>query len=135
MVRTFVGIFSGALVAALTLIGCWYGIAQIYPLPSRNQFETPDLLAEYASGTPSSAIAAILGAWALAALLGGWAAASISKPNRGAAALVIGASITATVLVYATLIPNADWITVVGALLPVPFAVLATLLATPRNET
>jgi len=134
MARTFLGTFSGALIASLTLIGCWYGIAEIYPLPTSSDFANPESLSAYAAATPSSAQACILGAWALAALLGGWTAARISQTRRGAAALVIGSLLTATVIVYATLIPNPEWMTVVGVLLPIPFAVLATLMATPRNE-
>lgn len=134
MARTFLGTLSGALIASLTLIGCWYGIAEIYPLPTSSDFANPESLSAYAAATPSSAQGCILGAWALAALLGGWTAAWISQTRRGAAALVIGSLLTATVIVYATLIPNPEWMTVVGVLLPIPFAVLATLMATPRNE-
>ncbi|MGH8027212.1 MAG: hypothetical protein ACREO0_10845 [Pseudoxanthomonas sp.] len=134
MGRTILGTFSGALVASLALIGCWYGIAKIYPLPTSTDFATYESLSDYAAATPSSAVACILGAWALAALLGGWTAARISRTRRGAAALVIGGLLTATVIVYATLMPNPEWMTVVGVLLPIPFAVLAALIATPRNE-
>ncbi|HET6783966.1 MAG TPA: hypothetical protein VFH12_09045, partial [Pseudoxanthomonas sp.] len=67
-------------------------------------------------------------------LLGGWTAARVARTHRGAAALTIGGLLTATVIVYATLIPNAEWVTVVGVLLPIPFAVLAALMAMPRNE-
>jgi uncharacterized membrane protein len=134
MVRTVLGTFSGALIASLTLIGCWYGVAQIYPLPTYADFATTDSLSAYAAATPSSALACILGGWALAGLLGGWTAARISTSHRGAAALAIGGLLTATVIVYATLIPNAEWVTVVGVLLPIPFAVLAALMAMPRNE-
>jgi hypothetical protein len=134
MVRTVLGTFSGALVASLALIGCWYGIAQIYPLPTNADFATAESLSAYAEATPSSVLACILGAWALAGLLGGWTAARIARAHRGAAALTIGGLLTATVIVYATLIPNAEWVTVVGVLLPIPFAVLAALMAMPRNE-
>ena len=134
MVRTVLGTFSGALVASLALIGSWYGIVQIYPLPTGTDFATTESLSAYAAATPSSALACILGAWALAGLLGGWTAARIARAHRGGAALAIGGLLTATVIVYATLIPNAEWMTVVGVLLPIPFAVLAALIAMPRNE-
>lgn len=134
MVRTVLGAFSGALIASLALIGCGYGIAEIYPLPTSTDFATPESLSDYAAATPPSARACILGAWTLAALLGGWTAARIAHVRRGGAALVIGGLLTATVIVYATLIPNPEWMTVVGVLLPIPFAVLAALVAMPRNE-
>lgn len=134
MARMFWGTFSGALSAGLALIGCWYGIAQIHPLPTDTDLATAESLSAYAAATPSSAQACILGAWALAGLLGGWTAARISKARRGAAALAIGGLLTATVIVYATLIPNPEWMTVVGVLLPIPFAVLAALVAMPGDE-
>lgn len=134
MVRTVLGTFSGALIASLALVGCWYGIVQIYPLPTNADFATAESLAAYAEATPSSALACILGAWALAGLLGGWTAAWVARAHRGGAALTIGGLLTATVIVYATLIPNPEWVTVVGVLLPIPFAVLAALIAMPRNE-
>lgn len=134
MVRTVLGTFSGALIASLALVGCWYGIAQIYPLPTNADFASAESLSAYAEATPSSALACILGAWALAGLLGGWTAARIARAHRGAPALMIGGLLTATVIVYATLIPNPEWTTVVGVLLPLPCAVLAALMAMPRNE-
>ena len=134
MVRTFFGTFSGALAASLALAGCWYGIVKIHPLPTSVDFATADSLSAYAAATPPSALAGILGAWAIAGLLGGWTAARISRGHRGASALAIGSSLTVLVIVYATLIPNAEWMTVVGVLLPIPFAVLGVLIATPHDE-
>ena len=104
-------------------------------MPPNVYFATPDSLSAYAAATPFSAQALILGAWALAGLLGGWTAARVSKTSSGAAALVIGGLLTATVIVYATLVPNPDWMTVVGVLLPIPFATLAALVAMPRDQT
>ncbi|MEO8365202.1 MAG: hypothetical protein ABI538_03235 [Pseudoxanthomonas sp.] len=135
MVRTILGTMTGALAASLTLTGCWYASAKLYPLPTRADFVTPELLSAYAAATPSTAIACILGGWALAGLLGGWTAAKIARSHRGGAALVIGALLTITVIVYATLMPNPGWMTVVGVLLPIPFAVVAGLLAMPRRES
>lgn len=135
MVRTILGIIAGALVASLALIGCWYASAKLYPLPTRVDFATPESLSTYAAGTPLTAIACILGGWALAGLLGGWAAAKTAQSHRGAAALVIGAALTITVIAYAALMPNPEWVTVVGVLLPMPFTVAAGLLAMPRKES
>ncbi len=135
MVRTILGVVVGALVASLALIGCWYASAKLYPLPTRADFATPESLSIYATGTPSAAIACILGGWALAGLLGGWTSAKIAQPHRGAAALVIGVALTITVIVYATLMPNPEWVTVLGVLLPMPFTVAAGLLAMPRRES
>ncbi len=135
MVRTILGVVAGALVASLALMGCWYASAKFYPLPTRADLTTPESLSAYAAGTPSTTIACILGGWALAGLLGGWTSAKIARPHRGAAALLIGAALTTTVIAYATLMPNPGWVTVGGVLLPMPFAVMAGLLAMPRKES
>ena len=134
MARTILGIFIGALAASLVLTGCGYGFAELYRFPTYADFASPDLLADYAAATPASAIACVLGGWALGALIGGWIAAKIASAHRGAAAMVIGGLLTATVIVYASLMPNPEWMTVVGVLLPMPFAVIAALLATPRMQ-
>lgn len=135
MVRTMLGMIMGALAAGLALIGCWYASAKLHPLPTSADFATPESLSAYAAATPSTAIACILGGWALAGLLGGWTSARIARPHGDGAALVIGVLLTAAVIIYATLMPNPAWVTVLGALLPMPFAVAAGLLAMPRTES
>ena len=135
MVRTILGMIIGALAASLALIGCWYASAKLYPLPTSADFATPESLSADAAGTPSTAIACLHGGWALAGLLGGWTSAKIARPHRGGAALVIGAALTITVIVYATLMPNPEGMPVVGVLLPMPFAVVAGLLAMPHGES
>lgn len=132
MARTIFGIFLGTLAASLVVAGFGYGFAELYRLPIPTDFATPEALADYAGSTPDAAIACVLAAWALASLVGGWVAALAAGPRRGAAALTIGALLTVTVIVYGSLIPNPGWVTVVGVLLPIPFAVIAALMAMPR---
>lgn len=134
MARTIFGIFLGALAAGIVVAGFGYGFAELYRLPNLDDFATPEMLAEYTAATPPAAIACVLAGWALAALIGGWVAAFVARSRQGAAALVIGALLTVTVIAYASLIPNPAWVTVVGVLLPIPFAVMAALMATPRLE-
>lgn len=133
MARTILGIIGGALVAALALAGCWYAVSKLYPLPTGVDFATPESLSAYAAGTPPTAIACILCGWALAGLSGGWTSAKIARSHRGGAALLIGGTLTALVIFYATLMPNPEWMTVVGVLLPLPCAVAAGLMAMPRT--
>ena len=89
-VRRTLGIIVGALVAVLAGAGCLYASARCIRRISAN-FATPESPSAYAP-MPSTAIAWILGGWALAGLLGGWTSAKISRPDRGAAALAIGAA-------------------------------------------
>ena len=132
MARTIVAIFLGTLVAGLIVTAFGYGFTELYRLPDANDFASQESLLDYAAGTPRAAIACMLGAWAVAALIGGWVAAISAGPRQGTAALVVGALLTATVIAHASLIPNPEWVAVTGMLLPIPFAVLAALLAMPR---
>ncbi|HEY5971187.1 MAG TPA: hypothetical protein VIT22_04305 [Pseudoxanthomonas sp.] len=134
MVRTILGLIVGAAVACLAFIGGYYANAEIYPPPSGLDLSTPEALAEFANAAPASALACFLAAWALAGLAGGWITAIIAGPHRRGAALVIGALLTAGVIVQATLVPNPEWVVVLAMLLPIPFAVVGSLLATPRTE-
>lgn len=133
MVRTLFGTFSGAVVAALVLVGCWYGVAHVHPLPTPDGLAIPDPLESQVAAIPYSVMACILAAWALAGLLGGGTATLLSRTHRGAAALAVGGLLTASVIVYGTLVPKPEWM-VVGVLLPIPFAAIGALLAMPRNE-
>ena len=132
MARTTFAILLGTLVASLVVTAFGYGFAELYRLPDANDFATRESLVDYAAGTPRAAIACMLSGWAVAALIGGWVAAISAGSRQGTAALAIGALLTATVIVHASLIPNPAWVAVVGMLLPIPSAVFAALLAMPR---
>ncbi|MEP6907267.1 MAG: hypothetical protein ABI858_04705 [Pseudoxanthomonas sp.] len=129
MVRMISGVFCGAVVAALALAGSWYCGVRFYPLPTRSDFSDPESLSNYAAAMPLQAVACLLAGWALSAMTGAWVAAKICRPRGGGAALTIGALLTATVIAYASVVPHAEWITLTGLLLPIPFATMAALLA------
>lgn len=134
MVRTILGLIAGVVIACLALAGGHYANAELYPRPPGMDLGTSDALMEFANAAPASALACTLAAWALAGLAGGWIAAMIAGPYRRGTALVIGALLTAGMIVQATLMPNPEWVVVLGMLLPIPFAVAGSLLATPRTE-
>ncbi|WP_242108375.1 hypothetical protein [Luteimonas aquatica] len=146
MVRTILGSVTGIILAVLALYGAQYGYAHFHPAPRGAVPATPEAVAafvsksnptelvDYATSAPVQAIACLLAGWALSAFLGGWLGAAIAKPHRGSAATVVGALVTVAVVVYATWMPAQAWITVVGLLLPMLFALLGGRLAMPRRE-
>ena len=134
MVRTILGLTVGAVIACLALVGGHYATAELYPRPLGMDLGTSEALTEFANAAPASALTCTLAAWALAGLAGGWVTAMIAGPHRRATALNIGALLTAGMIVQATLMPNPEWAVVLGMLLPIPFAVAGSLLATPRTE-
>lgn len=134
MARTILGLIVGAVIACLALAGGHYANAELYPRPPGLDLGTSEALTEFANAAPASALACILAAWALAGLAGGWITAMIAGPHRRGIALAIGALLTAGVIVQATRVPNPEWVVVLGMLLPIPFAVAGSLLATPHTE-
>jgi len=133
MVRTMLAVVCGGLIAGLAVAGSWYASARIHPLPSHADFATLESLSLYAAGTPGMALVWILVGWAVGGFAGGGTAAGIARSPDGGAALTVGALLTAAVILYARVMPNPEWITVVGLLLPLPLATIAALLATPRH--
>ena len=134
MLRTLLGTIVGTGVAAGTLWGTRYAYLRLHPPAPLDESTTAGTLAAHAANAPAEAVASLFAGCVLAAFLGGWIGALISRSNRGAAALTVGALVTATVIVYATRELHPEWMTVLGVLLPIPFAVLAKLAATPRHE-
>ena len=129
MVRTMLAVVFGVLIAGSAVAAAWYASAHIHPLPSRVDFETSESLLLYAAGTPAMALVWVLVGWAAGGFAGGATAARIAHRQGGGAALTVGVLLTAIVILYARLIPNSGWVTVIGVLLPLPCATMAALLA------
>lgn len=132
--RTLMGLLLGIVIAAAVIAGAAYGYQRLYRLPSGADFYTVSNLAEYALAAPREALACLIGGCALAGLLGGGAAAKIAQANRGGAAITVGALVMVSVIALAVFVPFPAWVTVAGLLLPIPMALCATRMATPRFE-
>ncbi|SEK83667.1 hypothetical protein SAMN05428989_0900 [Pseudoxanthomonas sp. GM95] len=132
--RTFMGLLLGSVIAAAVLAGAGYGYQHLYRLPAGADFYTVSNLAEYALAAPREALACLIGGCALAGLLGGWAAARMSAAHRGGAAITVGALVMGAVIALAVFVPFPAWVTVASLLLPIPMALCATRMATPRLE-
>ncbi len=132
--RTLMGIVLGLVVAAAVVTGAYYGYRHLYRLPTGSDFYTVSNLADYAVNAPRQALACIIGGWALAGLIGGGFAALTARANRSGAAITVGAVVMLGVIGLAALIPYPAWVTVASLLLPIPLALGATRMATPRLE-
>ena len=133
MGRTVLGVFCGAVIAALVFFGCAYAGARMYPLPERLDPGDLEQLSAHVAAMPPEAVACILAGWALAGFSGGWTAAKTGGSHGSGAALAIGSVLTACVIVCGRLIPGPEWITVAGILLPLPSATAAVLVARRRD--
>lgn len=134
MVRTLLGTMIGTAAAALAIRAGQIAYLQLHPSQPVTDLTTMDTLSAHANAAPLQALTCVLAGWAVAAFAGGWVGALVAGQNRGAAALLVGALVTAAVVVHAAQVPNPEWVAVLGLLLPIPSAVLAKMLATPRGE-
>lgn len=133
--RTALGILVGFLLAAAVLAGCgWLLAERLHPLPAGFDPLSARDLTDYVASAPMQALAVICVAAGVAALIGAWPAARIARHSRGPAALWVAAPLTALVIAGAALVPQPDWVPVLGMLLPIPLAVAAWRLAIPRAE-
>ncbi len=129
MTRYLLGILIGALLAAAVLAAAAYALLQQHPFPTGF---LPHHLASATShwrALPPAAIGCLLGGWALAGIVGGFSAAAIAGPRRAAAALTVGTLLAMAAMAYTVLVPGLPWVSVLGMLLPLPFALAGLLLA------
>lgn len=132
--RTLLGILIGAIVAAGVLYGFGYWLQHLHPWPAGFEWQSTRVVAKYVEAAPQGALWVLACACGAAALLGGWFAAAIARGHRGGAALAIAAPLTIIVIASAALVPQPDWVPILGMLLPIPLAVAAWRVAIPRRE-
>lgn len=133
MLRTTLGFAAGTVAAALAFIGCGHAAVSLSPLPPGTALSPQAIAGWLASATPAARACIVAGS-GFAALAGGWAAAAIARPHRGGVALALGATLTVLAIVAAALVPQPEWMPVLAMLLPIPLALCAWRLATPRRE-
>lgn len=134
MLRTTLGLAAGTIAAVLAFIGCGYAAISLAPLPPGTVAHSPQAIADWLGSAAPGALACIVAGFGFAALAGGWLAAAIARLHRGGVALALGATIMVLAIVAAALIPQPEWMPVLAMLLPIPLALCAWRLATPRLE-
>lgn len=126
MGRTILGVLAGMVVAWLVIMLCQFASARLYPLPPGLDLGDTQQLAAYVASAPKAAMALVLASWALGAFAGGWTAARIAERHPKPTALVVGLLVLAGVVANMMMIPHPTWMVVLGVLLPVPAALLAS---------
>jgi hypothetical protein len=128
LVAVILGIIAGAIIVSLI-----EGLGRaLWPAPKGFNYRDPEALRAFMRTMPIGASLSVVAAWVLGAFGGAWMAATISRSWREA--LVVGFFILCMVVITLVQIPHPLWMSVLGVLLPMPAAWLASRL-TPKVET
>jgi MFS family permease len=130
MGRTIAGVVVGVVVAWLAIMLAEFASAPLHPTPAGFDMDDPASVAAFVATLPVAALLLVLAGWVLGALIGGYVAARIARRLRPA--LTVGIVIVVGVIANAVMIPHPLWMTIAGALLPVPAAWIGARLATRR---
>ena len=133
MGRAILGVLAG-LVTMFVAIMCieYLGHLVYPPPPGLNPMLTEDLSAIMAT-QPVAAKLFVVVAWVVGAFAGGWVAARISRRWPRAVAVIVALVVMSGVVGMILQLPgHPRWMAVLGLLLPIPAALLAARLASPR---
>lgn len=130
MFRLLFGVVVGAFVAWLLMSLFEFGSMTLHPPGPGFDPSRPETIAAHVAAAPAAAMLLVLAGWLSAAFGGGWVAAKLAGlRTRTAAALTVGALVTAGVVLMNTMVKHPAWMFALGALLPLPLAWFAAKLA------
>jgi hypothetical protein len=130
MGRTILAIVAGAVVMWLTIFALEFAGHALFPPAAGLDPTQPADLATIVAQSSTGAMAMLVLAWVAGAFTGGYTAARISQRHKRAAALTVALLVMAGVVGMIWLVPNHPvWVSALGLLLPIPFALIAHRLA------
>lgn len=132
MLRTLLAIVAGLITAMLVIFGVEALGLLLFPPPAGMRLDTEADLARLVAMSSPAAKAWLVFGWALGSFVGAWVAARISRRHRRIAALAVALFIVAGTVMNAMVIAHPLWMNLLGILLPVPLALLASRLVGPR---
>lgn len=120
----------GAAVAAGTVMGVEYLGHQLYPPPDTSD---PAAIARYVETAPIGSLLMVLFAWGGGALMGSLAATLVIARSTIWPGVLVGAIITAAVVMNLAMIPHPQWMMIAGVGLPIPLAALGSFVLVRRS--
>jgi hypothetical protein len=127
MIRSFLAVVIGIVVAVLVVAGVEGAGGYVYPKPAGIDLHDMEQVRAYVATMPLGAKGIVVAAWLLGAFLGGLATILVAR-HRTRLALVPGVAIAAATVANAVLLPHPMWMPVLGVLGAIPMAWLGARL-------
>jgi len=119
------GVFAGgAVVAGIEALGHW-----IYPVPATHD---PSAICEYLETAPVMALVFPLIAWTLGAFIAGLIAKLVYRTNNKPAFVAGAIQLLFILINFFLILCHPIWMEVLGAIIPVPMAMLGSRLIASR---
>lgn len=135
MGRTLLAVLAGAVVMWLTIFVLEFAGHALFPPPPGLDPKNPADLAALIAQAPTGAMVMLILAWVAGAFTGGYTAARISHRHKRIAAVIVAVLVMLGVGGMIWLVPDHPvWLSALGLLLPIPMALLAAKLVTPRQD-
>ena len=133
LLRCVLGVIAGVCAMFVVIMAIEFVGNQVYPPPAGIDPRNPADVAAMLTAAPMGALVSIAIAWVAGAFAGGAVAAWISRIWPKSAAIVVALVVVAGVVSMIAMIPNPQWLAIVGLVFPVPAALAGAWLARPRH--
>lgn len=135
MSRTVIGILLGFVAMWLVAASVEFLSHAIYPPPAGLDPTIHEHLQIIIETAPTGALLLLVCAWVAGAFAGGWTAARIARHPRVAAAIVALGVMGGVIGMIVVVPQHPRWVSIMGLLLPMPVALIASRLALYREKT
>ena len=129
MGRFFLAILAGFLAYVLVATGIETIGHQIYPAAQSIDFGNPEIVKSYMDKLPLAAKIFVLIAWCLGSMAAGFTSGLITKIKPALAAIILGGLVVCGVIAITMMISHPIWMSIIGLIAPIPFALLGNRLA------
>jgi hypothetical protein len=125
MLRTIFALIAGLFAAMIVITGVELVGQHAFPLPPGLDVHDPDAINAFVGDLPTQARALIVSGWLLGALVGGGVATALTRRHHLLLAALLGAFVALGTIINAMNIHHPAWMLALGAILPIPLAMLA----------
>ncbi len=122
-------VLAGIVISAIVIGVIEFIGHQVFPPPADLDITNKEMMADFIANLPLGALLFVVGAWLIGPLVGSFIACKFMPEEWRHIAIGIGVAIAIFTVMNIMMFPHPLWMTVVGALFPLPMAYLGGMLA------